>query len=34
MHNDIVPDFKNDYCSISWLDYSEVTLQNLLDSID
>ena len=34
MYNDIVPDFKNDYCSISWLDYSEETLQNLLNSID
>ena len=29
---DIVPDFIGDYCSISWLDYDEDTLQNLVDS--
>lgn len=34
MHIDIVPDFVGEYCSISWLDYSKETLQNLLDSIE
>ena len=34
MYNDIVPDFENDYCSVSWFPYSEELLQNLLDSIE
>lgn len=29
---DIAPSFVGDYCSIAWLDYDEVTLQNLVDS--
>lgn len=29
---DITPTFENEYCSVAWLDYSEETLKQLLDS--
>ena len=34
MHIDIVPDFVGDYCSISWFDFSDTLLQQILDSIE
>ena len=32
MSANIVPDYENDYCSVSWIDYSESTLNELLSS--
>ena len=29
---DIVPDFENDYCKVTWLEYSDKLLQTLSDS--
>lgn len=34
LNRPVCPDYQNEYCSISWFDYNEVSVQTLMDLID